>query len=115
MSAADALKAAHAAGIQLGVDGEDLVLDGVRAAASCRARSPGAVTRPRSWRCCGPAEDGWSAEDWQVFFDERAGIVEFDGGTAAGGGRGPGLRLLRRRVAEPQSGALAGRALFRMW
>jgi hypothetical protein len=27
-----------------------------------------------------PAEDGWSAEDWQVFFDERAGIVEFDGG-----------------------------------
>ena len=27
----------------------------------------------------GPA-DGWSAEDWQVFFDERAGIVEFDGG-----------------------------------
>ena len=27
-----------------------------------------------------PAEDGWSAEDWQVFFDERAGIAEFDGG-----------------------------------
>ena len=27
-----------------------------------------------------PAEDGWSAEDWQVFFEERAGIVEFDGG-----------------------------------
>ena len=23
--------------------------------------------------------DGWSAEDWQIFFDERAGIVEFDG------------------------------------
>jgi hypothetical protein len=22
----------------------------------------------------------WSAEDWQVFFDERAGIIEFDGG-----------------------------------
>ena len=73
------------------------------------------VTRPRLWRCCGPAEDGWSAEDWQVFFDERAGIVEFDGGTAAGGGRGPGLCLLRRRMAEPQSGALAGRALFRLW
>jgi hypothetical protein len=26
------------------------------------------------------AKDGWSAEDWQVFFDERAGIAEFDGG-----------------------------------
>jgi hypothetical protein len=24
--------------------------------------------------------DGWSVEDWQVFFDERAGIAEFDGG-----------------------------------
>ena len=41
-------------------------------------RSPG--TRPRSWCCFGPADDGWSAEDWQVFFEERAGIVEFDGG-----------------------------------
>jgi hypothetical protein len=27
-----------------------------------------------------PAEDGWSIEDWQVFFDERAGVAEFDGG-----------------------------------
>jgi len=26
------------------------------------------------------AGDGWSADDWQVFFDERAGIAEFDGG-----------------------------------
>ena len=27
-----------------------------------------------------PSNDGWSAEDWQAFFDERAGIAEFDGG-----------------------------------
>jgi len=27
-----------------------------------------------------PGRDGWSAEDWQVFFDERVGIAEFDGG-----------------------------------
>jgi hypothetical protein len=27
-----------------------------------------------------PAGDGWSADDWQVFFAERAGIAEFDGG-----------------------------------
>ena len=27
-----------------------------------------------------PANDGWSPEDWQVFFDERAAIAEFDGG-----------------------------------
>jgi hypothetical protein len=24
--------------------------------------------------------DGWSGEDWRAFFDERAGIAEFDGG-----------------------------------
>jgi hypothetical protein len=24
--------------------------------------------------------NGWSREDWQVFFEERAGIAEFDGG-----------------------------------
>ena len=27
-----------------------------------------------------PGLDGWSAQDWQAYFDERAGIVEFDGG-----------------------------------
>jgi hypothetical protein len=27
-----------------------------------------------------PGPDGWSAEDWQIFFGERAGIAEFDGG-----------------------------------
>ena len=24
--------------------------------------------------------DSWSGEDWRAFFDERAGIAEFDGG-----------------------------------
>ncbi len=27
-----------------------------------------------------PGRDGWSAEDWLVYFEERAGIAEFDGG-----------------------------------
>src|SRR6266446_6925415 len=27
-----------------------------------------------------PGRDGWSAENWHVFFDERAGIAKFDGG-----------------------------------
>jgi hypothetical protein len=30
------------------------------------------------------ADEGCSAEDWQVFFDERAGIAEFDGGLSRG-------------------------------
>jgi hypothetical protein len=29
-----------------------------------------------------PGEDGWSVEDWRAFFDERAGIAEFDGGLS---------------------------------
>jgi hypothetical protein len=27
-----------------------------------------------------PGKDGWSGDDWMAFFDERAQIVEFDGG-----------------------------------
>jgi hypothetical protein len=51
MSAAEALKAARAAGVQLGADGT------------------------------GRRDYSWSAEDWRVFFDERAGIDECDGGS----------------------------------
>jgi hypothetical protein len=50
MSAAEAPKAARAAGVQLGADGTDR------------------------------SDYSWSAEDWRVFFDERARIVERDGG-----------------------------------
>jgi hypothetical protein len=28
------------------------------------------------------ASDRWGAEDWRVFFDERAGIAEYDGGVS---------------------------------
>ena len=28
------------------------------------------------------ASSGWDAVDWQVFFDERAGIAEFSGGLS---------------------------------
>ena len=58
--------------------------------------------------------DGWSGEDWRAFFDERAAIAEFDGGLPRASRRGPRLRLLRRRMAEPQSGALAARPLPRL-
>ena len=27
-----------------------------------------------------PNKDGWSAEDWRLYFDERAAVAEFDGG-----------------------------------
>ena len=79
MSAAEALKAARAAGIELGIDGDALTLEAATA-------PPPAVLDVLARHKAGivallrPAEDGWSGEDWQAFFDERAGIAEFDGG-----------------------------------
>jgi hypothetical protein len=79
MSAVDALKAARAAGVELAIDGEDLAL---KAASAPPAAVLDALSRHKVQivALLRPAEDGWSAEDWQVFFDERAGIIEFDGG-----------------------------------
>src|SRR5271166_2537894 len=79
MSAANAIRAAGAAGVHLGIDGDNLVLE-------ASAPPPPAVIdllsrhKAEVIALLRPAEGGWSAEDWQVFFDERAGIIEFDGG-----------------------------------
>ena len=81
MSVAEALKAARAAGVELRLDGNDLVLeasgpppDAILDLLSRDKAGLIALLRPRS--------DGWSAEDWRVFYDERAGIAEFDGGLS---------------------------------
>jgi len=79
MSAAIALKAARDAGIGLHVDGADLLLE-------ASTPPPAAVLDLLSTHKAGVIallhsdRDGWSVEDWLVFFDERAGIAEFDGG-----------------------------------
>jgi hypothetical protein len=79
MSAAQAIMAARAAGLRFDVDGNDLVLD-------ASTQPPSAVLDLLSRYKAGvvtllrPANDGWSGEDWLAFFDERAGIAEFDGG-----------------------------------
>ena len=79
MSAIKALNAARAAGVALALDGDVLVL--------CAASEPpaavlDAVSRHKAEivALLRPGRDGWSAEDWQAYFDERAGIFEFDGG-----------------------------------
>jgi hypothetical protein len=79
MSVVEAIKAARTAGIHLAVDGDDLLLEAsapppVAVLALLSRHKAGVVALLRLGR------DGWSAEDWQVFFDERAGIAEFDGG-----------------------------------
>jgi hypothetical protein len=79
MSATEALKAARAAGISLGVDGEALTL-------TAAAAPPPDVLKLLSSHKAGviellrPARDGWSLEDWLLLFDERAGIAELHGG-----------------------------------
>jgi hypothetical protein len=79
MSAAEALKAARIAGVELRLDGDDLVLEASSPPPDTvldrlSRHKPGIVALLRhGW-------NGWTAEDWQAFFDERAAIAEFDGG-----------------------------------
>ena len=78
MSAVEALRMAQENGVHLGVSGADLLLDA--------EREPESRILETIWRhkaeivaLLATEKDAWSAEDWQVFFDERAGIAEFDG------------------------------------
>ena len=79
MNAAEALRTARAAGVELRLDGDDLVL-------SADSEPPAAVLDALSLHkaeivaMLRPGPDGWSAEDWQAYYDERAGVIEFDGG-----------------------------------
>ena len=79
MSAIEALNTARAAGVQFGMDGDDLVLE-------ASVPPPPAVIdllsrhKAEVVALLRPAEDGWSAEDWLAFYNDRLGIAEFDGG-----------------------------------
>ena len=83
MSAAFALKSAHAVGVRVVVDGDYLALEAPE-------QPPQAVLDLLSQhkadilRLLRRANDGWSADDWQAFFDERAAIAEFEGGLPRG-------------------------------
>ena len=78
MTAAEALEAALAVGVELRLDGEDLVLE---------APTPPPATiidmltrhRPCIVLLLRPGRDGRSADDWRSFFHERAAVAEFDG------------------------------------
>ncbi len=88
MTAATAIASAVAAGITIKVDGTRLVLS--------------APERPDDHLLEGLLREkpaimaylrevaAWTEEDWQALFDERAGIMEYDGG-------------LRREEAEKQA------------
>jgi hypothetical protein len=79
MTAVDALRAAWAANVRVGVEGTDLVL---------RAPMPPPATVLDALKLNKPVIVAllrrqlghWTMADWQAFFDERAGISEHDGG-----------------------------------
>ena len=78
MSAVKALRMAQENGIRLGVAGADLILDAEREPApavleAIRRHKEGIVA------LLAPDHVAWTAVDWHAFFDERAGIAEFDG------------------------------------
>jgi hypothetical protein len=79
MSSAEALEVARAVGIKVEVDGDDLVLE------ASMAPPKGVIDLLSRHKAdivalLNAADHSWSAEDWRVFFEERAGIAEFDGG-----------------------------------
>jgi hypothetical protein len=79
MTAADALKVARTVGVELHLDGDDLVLE---ASAPPQAEILDLLLRhkPAIVLLLQPGRDGWSAEDWQVFFAERARIAGLNAG-----------------------------------
>jgi hypothetical protein len=78
MSAAEAIMAARAAGVKLGIDGDDLVLEAA-------APPPDTVLDLLSRHKLDivaqlrPHQDGSLVEDWWAFFDERVAIAESGG------------------------------------
>jgi hypothetical protein len=74
MSAAEALRVAHAAGVTVMFDGEGLVLE-------ANAEPPMAVLDALSRHKVAilallrPSHDGWTAEHWRAYFGKRSGIA----------------------------------------
>ena len=79
MSAAEILREARSAGIELRVEGDDLALQ-AQAPPPADLLQRLACHKPEIVALLRPGRDGWSAEDWRALYDERAGIAEFDGG-----------------------------------
>lgn len=81
MTALESLRAARAAGVDISVEGNDLAL---RATSQPPDPLLEALSQNKAEivHLLRHGEDSWSVEDWQVFFDERAGIAEFDGGLS---------------------------------
>jgi len=101
MTAANAVMEARAAGIQLGVEGDDLVLEASAAPSPAvldllSRHKAAVVTLLRT------GVDGWSAEDWWAFFGERAAIAEFDGGLSRSKAEAQAIAEVMASVPRPK-------------
>jgi hypothetical protein len=79
MSAALALQSARAVGVRVRIEDDDLELEAPTQPPQ-EVLDLLALHKADILRLLRPANDGWSAFDWQVYFDERAGTAEFYGG-----------------------------------
>ena len=79
MRTADALRLAHDSGVHIVVSGTDLVLDADREPIPAVLE---ALRRHKADIVAHLKADpyAWTPEDWRAFFDERAGMAEFDMG-----------------------------------
>jgi hypothetical protein len=79
MTASEAMRIAEAAGIQITIDGDSLVLaapvEPRKEVIELLAHNKAAIIK-----LLRKANDGLSLQDWEELFDERAGIAEFEGG-----------------------------------
>lgn len=81
MSASEALLQAREAGVRVRIDGDHLALE---ASAPPQAGVLDILARYKAdiLYLLRPADDGWSAEDWREYYEERAGVAEFNGGLS---------------------------------
>ena len=81
MSAAEALRAARAAGVTVMPDGESLVLEAKdepsKAVLDALSRHKLAILA-----LLRSGQDVWTAEDWRARFEERTAFLEHDGGLS---------------------------------
>lgn len=79
MNVVDILGNARSAGVEIGIDGADLLM-------SAKRQPPTALLdlisrhKPAILAYLARGSGGWTPEEWIAFFDERAGIAEHAGG-----------------------------------
>jgi len=119
MSAAEALKRARAADIQVWIDGEALVLE-ASAPPSPEVFNLLASHKTDILTLLRPGLDGWSGEDWQDLFEERAAVAEHCGRMTRQAAEASALSCcvtewLRRNPVRSLPGLCAACGLDRGW